>query len=71
MLNKNQFNQIPAISLLFRMGGLVVGGLPAGVIETKTNSVQIQLNLPVGTELGKINSSGIRPLGFLFLNVSS
>ena len=45
-------NQIPAISLLFQMGRLGVGGLPAGAIETKTKSVQIQLNLPVGTELG-------------------
>ena len=48
-------NQIPAISLLFRMSGWMVGVLPAGV--TKTNSVQIQLNLPVGTELGKKNPS--------------
>ena len=32
-----------------------MGGWPAGGIETKTKSVQIQLNLPVGTKLGKIN----------------
>ena len=38
---------IPTISLLFRVAGWVAGG-----IEIKANSVQFQLKLPVGTELG-------------------
>ena len=33
-------------------GGWMGGGWPAGGIETKTNS--FQLNLPVGTELGNM-----------------
>ena len=40
--------------LLHYYSGWVGGGWQAGGIETKTNSVQIQLNLPVGTELGNI-----------------
>ena len=45
--------QIPAISLLFRVGGRPDGRV-AGGIENKANSVQFQFQLPVGTELGKI-----------------
>ena len=61
LMLENKFYLIHTISLLFRVGGRVggwvagwVGGWAAGLIEIKANSVQFQLNLPVGTELGNI-----------------
>ena len=37
----------------------IPGGWLAGGIETKTNSVQIQLNLPVGTEMATSTATNI------------
>ena len=56
---ESKFCSFPAKSLLFRVGGRLAGtgGRAAGEIEIKANSGQIQLNLPVGLELG--NSSKI------------
>ena len=54
MLESN-FYCIWPFSLLFRVGGGLAGrtaGWAAGGIEIKANSVQFQLKLPVGTELG-------------------
>ena len=53
LMLESKLIQIPTISLLFRVGGRVAGWV-AGGIEIKANSVQFQLKLPVGTELGKI-----------------
>ena len=52
LMLESKLIQIPAISLLFRVAGGRPGGRVAGGIENKANSVQFQLKLPVGTELG-------------------
>ena len=48
LLNSCYFTTIPG-----GWPGGRVGGWAAGLIEIKANSVQFQLKLPVGTELGK------------------
>ena len=50
---ENKFCWIPTGSLLSRVGGWV-GGWRVGGTKNKANSVQIQLNLPVWTELGNL-----------------
>ena len=67
---ESKFFSIPAKSLLLRVGGRAAGrvaGRAAGEIENKANSGQIQLNLPVGPELGKIKrkSTPYYPIEFI------
>jgi hypothetical protein len=55
LMLQSLFCSIPTISLLFRSGVRLVGwsgGRAAGEIENKTNSVQFQMKLPTGFELG-------------------
>ena len=53
---ESKLNQIPAISLLCWVQGWVQGWLGGSsrFIKNKANSVQLKLQLPTETELGKI-----------------